>query len=189
MGGLESCLVSGSERWLPEPWSVRLQLGRGSASRSTVGSQKAHLLLGLWMRVAPTRSLGGVLPGHWVGPTSGKSGPVPRLSRLGIKSQGCFNVHNWEQSLKLVTRHRDYCDFCPVLGQAELSLDHSWVGLELGLRTASGSTVRSSSVGLHLRARIGVFLFGSLGTLCLRWDQCQTVLSWTCRGMRCQGHC
>lgn len=96
----------------------RLLLGQWSASVSTVGLQTVGLLPDMQMNVAPSRSLGGLLSGHWICPLMGRmdSGPWPRGAGTEPQSYFRFYSQDW--------------------GLVDLALE-SWMGMA-PLRSLSG---------------------------------------------------
>ena len=58
------------------------------------------LLPDAWTCVVPTRSLGWLQLGHWVGPWNVRICPIPWLKGIRTKSQSCIRVHSWDQGLK-----------------------------------------------------------------------------------------
>lgn len=59
----------------PGLWSVGWHWDKGPLQGPKGGTQTVNLLSGAWMGEVPTRSLGGALPGHWVGPKVGGTAP------------------------------------------------------------------------------------------------------------------
>lgn len=90
--GQGSYLVPGWMGLPPVPWPVELALGQGSTSGSVFGSADNNTVTRYTATgKAPAKSPRGLLPGHWMGPCAG---------RTGIKIQGCFMVHSWNQGLQ-----------------------------------------------------------------------------------------
>lgn len=63
----------------------RVALNQGSTSGSTFGSSKSNPITRHIVDVAPTRSLGRLLPGHWIGPWMESAGLRSWLRGIGNK--------------------------------------------------------------------------------------------------------
>lgn len=81
----------------------------GSTVESVVGGSVTR-----WTCVVPTRSLGWLQLGHWVGPWNVRTCPIPWLKGIRTKSQSCIRVHSWDQGLKACLQGHGWA--CHLLG-------------------------------------------------------------------------
>lgn len=93
LGMCGSCLVSVGDVTAPGLWSVGWHWDKCPFQGPKGGTQTVNLLPDAWMGVAPSRSLGGALPCHWVGSKVGGTFQVV-AEGAGTESKHCFKVHN-----------------------------------------------------------------------------------------------